>query len=157
MAAGVSEGRRSRVVPAARLLLLVLAVVVGWGAVAAAGGTGHALGVTLAGEPAPTASTAPAALRPPAGKVAGDAPGTAAARRERRDAASRSKVRLDPRFAGCSPARAAGLGPYERGRDPEYVWYPDADGDGVACDEPAGRPADQSVDQSADQLADAGR
>ncbi len=28
---------------------------------------------------------------------------------------------------------AAGLGPYRQGRDAEYTWYPDADGDGVAC------------------------
>ena len=41
---------------------------------------------------------------------------------------------LDPRFATCKAAKAAGYGPYYRGRDPEYSWYRDADGDGVVCE-----------------------
>ncbi|MBI1377310.1 MAG: DUF1524 domain-containing protein [Frankiales bacterium] len=41
---------------------------------------------------------------------------------------------LDPRFATCAAAKAAGYGPYVRGRDPEYAWYRDADGDGVDCE-----------------------
>ncbi len=39
----------------------------------------------------------------------------------------------DPRFATCAKAKAAGYGPYYRGRDPEYDWYRDANGDGIDC------------------------
>lgn len=41
---------------------------------------------------------------------------------------------LDPRFDYCYQAIAAGYGPYRRGRDPEYHWYTDADGDGWVCE-----------------------
>lgn len=41
---------------------------------------------------------------------------------------------LDPRFGTCKEAIAAGYGPYYQGRDPEYYWYRDADGDGVDCE-----------------------
>jgi micrococcal nuclease len=40
----------------------------------------------------------------------------------------------DPRFPYCSDANAAGYGNYVRGRDPEYGWYDDRDGDGVVCE-----------------------
>jgi len=40
----------------------------------------------------------------------------------------------DPRFGSCSEATAHGYGPYVRGRDPEYSWYRDGDGDGVVCE-----------------------
>jgi hypothetical protein len=42
--------------------------------------------------------------------------------------------KLDPRFSTCTAAKAAGYGPYYRGRDPEYKWYRDGDGDGVVCE-----------------------
>ena len=40
----------------------------------------------------------------------------------------------DPRFRTCADAKAAGYGPYRRGRDPEYFWYRDSDSDGVVCE-----------------------
>ena len=40
----------------------------------------------------------------------------------------------DPRFGTCKEAKAHGYGPYVRGRDPEYSWYRDGDGDGVTCE-----------------------
>lgn len=40
----------------------------------------------------------------------------------------------DPRFATCGAATRAGYGPYHEGRDPEYAWYQDRDGDGVVCE-----------------------
>lgn len=40
------------------------------------------------------------------------------------------------RYETCAAATTAGVGPYLRGRDPEYVWYRDDDGDGTTC-EPA--------------------
>ncbi len=129
------DGRRRACERAARLVLLGLAVVTGWAAVAAAGGTGHAMHVQLAGPPSLTATAAPAPL-----SAAGDGGQDAetgraeAARRSSRGAASRSQDRLDPRLADCDAVRAAGLGPYRAGRDAEYRWYPDADGDGVVCD-----------------------
>ena len=40
----------------------------------------------------------------------------------------------DPRFETCAEANEAGYGPYRRGLDPEYDWYVDRDGDGLACE-----------------------
>jgi len=40
----------------------------------------------------------------------------------------------DPRFSTCTAAKAAGYGPYYRGRDVEYGWYQDRDQDGVVCE-----------------------
>lgn len=40
----------------------------------------------------------------------------------------------DPRFRTCKDAKAAGYGNYVRGVDPEYDWYRDGDGDGIACE-----------------------
>ncbi|MEV5410268.1 thermonuclease family protein [Thermopolyspora sp. NPDC052614] len=40
----------------------------------------------------------------------------------------------DPRYRTCGDANAAGYGPYVRGKDPEYSWYQDRDGDGVVCE-----------------------
>jgi len=40
----------------------------------------------------------------------------------------------DPRFDTCRAATAAGFGPYVSGKDPEYGWYQDRDGDGVVCE-----------------------
>lgn len=41
---------------------------------------------------------------------------------------------LDPRFGTCREAIANGYGEYVRGQDPEYDWYRDGDGDGIACE-----------------------
>ncbi len=40
----------------------------------------------------------------------------------------------DPRFETCTAAKAAGYGPYVRGRDPEYYWYTDRYSDGIVCE-----------------------
>lgn len=42
---------------------------------------------------------------------------------------------LDPKFASCAEAIAAGFGPYVEGDDPEYDFYADedVDGEGVVC------------------------
>ena len=40
----------------------------------------------------------------------------------------------DPRFDTCKEAIAHGYGPYYRGKDPEYDWYQDRDGDGIVCE-----------------------
>jgi endonuclease YncB( thermonuclease family) len=40
----------------------------------------------------------------------------------------------DQRFPTCKAAKAAGVGPYVSGQDPEYDWYRDADHDGVVCE-----------------------
>jgi hypothetical protein len=40
----------------------------------------------------------------------------------------------DPRYSSCSMAKAAGYGPYYRGKDTEYSWYRDGDSDGITCE-----------------------
>jgi Excalibur calcium-binding domain len=40
----------------------------------------------------------------------------------------------DPRYSTCTEAKSHGYGPYTRGKDPEYAWYRDADGDGIVCE-----------------------
>jgi len=46
---------------------------------------------------------------------------------------SGSSAQLDPRFATCKAANAAGYGPYFSGTNPEYSWYRDANHDGKVC------------------------
>ncbi|WP_378621040.1 excalibur calcium-binding domain-containing protein [Nonomuraea guangzhouensis] len=46
---------------------------------------------------------------------------------------ARGTQKLDPHYASCKEAAAAGYGPYTKGRHPEYIWYPDIDKNGVAC------------------------
>jgi len=41
---------------------------------------------------------------------------------------------MDPRYATCTEAKAHGYGPYVKGRDSEYAWYEDRDGDGRVCE-----------------------
>ena len=67
-------------------------------------------------------STDPNAVRPTSGSTA--TPGTGGG----------AGAGVDPRFATCGAANAAGYGPYIRGHDPEYSWYIDRDGDGRACE-----------------------
>ena len=45
-----------------------------------------------------------------------------------------SNGKLDPKFSSCEQAKAAGYGPYVNGKDPEYSWYRDGDGDGTVCE-----------------------
>ena len=45
-----------------------------------------------------------------------------------------ARTGTDPRFRTCAEANRNGYGPYYRGRDPEYAWYQDRDGDGVVCE-----------------------
>lgn len=40
----------------------------------------------------------------------------------------------DPRYDTCAEATSHGYGPYFQGRDVEYGWYRDADGDGIVCE-----------------------
>jgi hypothetical protein len=40
---------------------------------------------------------------------------------------------LNPKYATCKEAKAAGYGPYSKGVHPEYAWYTDVDNNGVAC------------------------
>lgn len=42
---------------------------------------------------------------------------------------------IDPQFSSCAEAKRNGFtGPYTKGKDPEYFWYQDRDGDGVVCE-----------------------
>jgi hypothetical protein len=126
------EARRRAGVTAGRLVMLVLAVGTGWGAVTAAG-PGHARDVVLAGPPAAFVTAAPAPLEAEAAAAVVGEEDASRSRRTRSRPASRSQDRLDPRFPSCAGVRAAGLGPYRQGRDTEYAWYADTDGDGVVC------------------------
>ena len=40
----------------------------------------------------------------------------------------------DPNYGTCKQAKANHAGPYVRGKDPEYAYYQDRDGDGVVCE-----------------------
>jgi hypothetical protein len=46
---------------------------------------------------------------------------------------SKSANGLDPRFANCKSANAAGYGPYYINTNVEYAWYRDANHDGKVC------------------------
>lgn len=59
-------------------------------------------------------------------------PGTGGSHSSGGGNAANSKT--DPHFNSCKEAKAAGYGHYYRGRDPEYSWYKDGDGDGIACE-----------------------
>ncbi len=67
---------------------------------------------------------APAAPRDPAPPAAPPAP---------KDPAPAAKSPA-PNYGTCKEAKAHGGGPYVRGRDPEYAYYQDRDGDGVVCE-----------------------
>ena len=41
---------------------------------------------------------------------------------------------VDPDYGTCKNAKANGAGPYYQGKDPEYDFYRDGDGDGVVCE-----------------------
>ena len=49
-------------------------------------------------------------------------------------APSTAGTQTDRRFGTCTEANAHGFGDYVRGRDPEYDWYDDRDGDGRVCE-----------------------
>lgn len=38
------------------------------------------------------------------------------------------------RYSSCAEAKAVGEGRYQQGIDPQYEWYQDGDGDGIACE-----------------------
>ncbi|WP_286175848.1 DUF1524 domain-containing protein [Arthrobacter sp. NEB 688] len=76
------------------------------------------------GQPLPTARRIPL----------GGSPEQSAPTTPRPPAPARPEAARDPRFATCRAAKAAGHGPYTRGRDPEYGWYRDGDSDGIVCE-----------------------
>ncbi len=45
-----------------------------------------------------------------------------------------AKSAQDPSYGSCKQARAHHAGPYVRGKDPEYAYYQDRDGDGIVCE-----------------------
>ncbi len=81
---------------------------------------------------------------PPAGpqptiaaNTGGQAPASTAQRNSQsgtRPKPKKASGSLDPRFGTCGEANDAGLGPYYRGKDAEYDWYIDRDGDGAVCE-----------------------
>jgi hypothetical protein len=48
--------------------------------------------------------------------------------------AGKSSGASDPQFSTCTEAIGSGYGPYVQGKDKEYEWYIDRDGDGVVCE-----------------------
>lgn len=88
-------------------------------------------------EPAPVGD-APivAPINPPEPGRTGPAaqPRPAEARVEAETRASPQARTTDPDYGSCQQAKAHGGGPYVRGKDPEYAYYQDRDGDGVVCE-----------------------
>ncbi|WP_203871699.1 SecDF P1 head subdomain-containing protein [Planomonospora parontospora] len=94
-------------------------------------------GAPAATNPAATAPVTPPASAPATGTTApaGQATTAPAAAPSGRTGADRAGAGgTDRRFGTCREATAAGYGPYFKESDPEYAWYVDGDGDGVACD-----------------------
>lgn len=42
---------------------------------------------------------------------------------------------LEPDHGSCKAVKALGAGPYHEGRDAEYAWFRDNDGDGTVCEQ----------------------
>lgn len=47
---------------------------------------------------------------------------------------SNPAIGTDTQYNTCREVKEHGLGPYYKGKDPEYSWYKDRDGDGVVCE-----------------------
>jgi hypothetical protein len=77
---------------------------------------------------APTSTVSHVVLPLPAPKPPHSSAGTSSS-------PPRSNSTLDPRYAYCYVAKAHNAHtPYYKGKDPEYDWYTDRDGDGVVCE-----------------------
>ncbi|TDC42094.1 excalibur calcium-binding domain-containing protein [Micromonospora sp. KC213] len=90
---------------------------------------------TTATAPAPAATTprpAVAATTKPTAKPAATTRKPAPKPTTRKPTPAAPKT--DPRFDTCREANREGYGPYEEGKDPEYEWYQDRDGDGIVCE-----------------------
>ncbi|GAA0945980.1 excalibur calcium-binding domain-containing protein [Nonomuraea longicatena] len=68
-----------------------------------------------------TGSTAPVGQQPVGGRPTGGTPTSELTAR-------------DQKYADCKAVRAAGRGPYTKGRHPEFHYYEDVNDNGVACD-----------------------
>jgi hypothetical protein len=90
---------------------------------------------TAVGSAAPTTRAVVAA---PTGSTSSDPPEVTAPTRPVPPSRTRRPTRpgqdTDPRYGTCRAVKAHGYGPYYRGIDPEYLWYADADNDGVVCE-----------------------
>ena len=82
---------------------------------------------TCPGEPVPISDAPTSAPRPPAQPAAPEP-------RPVDPPAPARPAATDPNYGTCKEARAHKRGPYVRGRDPEYAYYQDRDGDGVVCE-----------------------
>ncbi|WP_283137729.1 excalibur calcium-binding domain-containing protein [Rhizohabitans arisaemae] len=77
-----------------------------------------------AAPPSPTPTATPSASPSPTGSPSASPSPTAS---------PTNTAASDPRFDSCKEANDAGYGPYIKDLDPEFAWYPDEDGDGIAC------------------------
>lgn len=89
----------------------------------------HAVLKTCPEQPAPTSEAPVTGPREEA-----DSRGAAESRHPAPPNKSRPAGAVDPDYGSCKEAKARGKGPYRRGRDPEYDYYQDRDGDGVVCE-----------------------
>ena len=88
---------------------------------------------TASPTPSPTPTPTPTAT-PSATKKAAATPAATPTKKASPTPAKTTAVKTDKRYSSCAKAKAAGLGPYYKGKDPEYGWYKDRDGDGVVCE-----------------------
>lgn len=76
----------------------------------------------------------PVAVKPLQGGARREAPAEGKTQAKTTPKATPKAGGADPDYGTCKAAKANGAGPYHRGRDPEYDYYRDADGDGIVCE-----------------------
>ena len=94
---------------------------------------GLVLAVTGCSGPVAHDPSLPAPTSPVAATTTKPAPRPVVAKTTKPPAKTKAPV-TDKRYSTCKEAKAHGLGPYYRGKDPEYHWYTDRDSDGMVCD-----------------------
>lgn len=84
--------------------------------------------VTTQASPSPKRTTAKPSPRPTVRKT------TARPKPSPKPVKKTTAPTTDKNYGTCKEVISRGLGPYVKGKDPEYYWYRDTDSDGVVCE-----------------------